>query len=184
MPDDLVTLPHSGLRVPNPDLHVTSAQTMPGSDGWMLNATLRLRTRIVGYVIDKGDGGPTFYQPSGTSFGWRELATYVAACRNPAGAPVSEETVLNVLVDEYTTGRAITAATRGNQTLVRLCTAWDGLTYAKGTAHATRVTTAAHRTRLLTGLADSHTIEPDDWWQMWTGTGWDDLSHPPAPAHA
>lgn len=105
MPDDLVRLPHSGLRVPHIDLHVTAARTLPGTDDEMLNATLRMRTRIVGYLLNEGRGGPTSFQPTGTGFGWRDLHAYVAACRNPAGAPVTEEQVLDLLVDEYRTVR-------------------------------------------------------------------------------
>lgn len=101
MSEELFTLPHSGLRVPHTDLHVTAARSLLGTDGEMLNATLRLKTRVVGYLLNEGRGGATFFQSTGAGFGWRDLEAFVAACRNPAGQPVPEEHVLDLLVDEY-----------------------------------------------------------------------------------
>ena len=179
MTGQLVTLPHSGLRVPHTDLRVTAARTMTGTDGEMLNATLRLRTAVVGYLVNEGLGGPTSFQPTGTGFGWRDLQAYVGACRNPAGEPVLEEHVLDLLVDEYRTTRAITAATRRNQSLLRLCVLLDGLTFRIGEATARPVTTPARLAKLRAELAAAQTLRDGEWWQLWTGQRWEDLTDRP-----
>jgi hypothetical protein len=179
MPEQLVAMPHSGLRVPNTDLHVTSARTMQGTDGEMLNATLRLRDRIVGRLVNEGRGGATFFQSTGTSFGWRDLEAYVAACRTPAGEPVPEEHVLDLLVDEYRTDRDIAASTERNLTPLRLCEVLHGLTFRIGEAIAKPITTPARRRALVTELARSQAVADGEWWQLWTGTGWEDLTDRP-----
>lgn len=181
MSENLVTLPHSGLRVPHTDLHVTSTRSMQGTDGEVLVATLRLHNRIVGYVVNDGFGGPTFFQSSDVSFGWRELEAYVATCRNPAGDPVPEERVLDLLVDEYRTTRDVTTATKRNLTPLRLCALLDGLTSRIGTGHARRVTTSAHRALLSSELTRRQPPGDGEWWQMWAATGWEDLTVRPSP---
>src|SRR5690606_34020105 len=112
---------------------------------------------------------------------WRDLEAFVAACRNPAGEPVLEEHVLDLLVDEHRTTRHISAAARTNRTPLRLCTTWHGLTFRVGTAQATLVTTAAHRDRLRAELAHQQPPGDAQWWQLWPGeSGWEDLTPRPA----
>lgn len=183
MPDQLVALPHSGLRVPHTDLHVTAARTMPGTDGDMLNATLRQGSRIIGHLINEGRGGPTFFQPCTPGFGWRELAAFVAACRNPADEPVTEETVLDLLAEEYRTTRDIAAAARDGHVALRQCVLHDGLTYRTGSGRSRPLTTPAVRAKLCAELEHSQPCSDGEWWQHWTGTAWDNLTQPATPDH-
>ncbi|HEY7224661.1 MAG TPA: hypothetical protein VH561_13880 [Micromonosporaceae bacterium] len=181
MAESLVALPHSGLRVPHTDLHVTSARTLPGSDGEMLHAVLRRNGRVVGHLVNEGRGGPTFFQSTGAGFGWRDLEAFVAACRTPAGDQVPDEHVLDVLVDEYRTTRSVTATTKRNLTPLRLCVLLDGLTFRVGHAAAKPITTPERRARLCAELAHAGTVLDGEWWQLWNpGRGWEDLTPRPA----
>jgi hypothetical protein len=184
MSEPLVVLPHTGLRVPHARLRVTSLKTMPTPDGEAFTATLRLDGRIVGHIHNDGNGGATTWSTNGTGFSWRELDAFIAACRTPHGTAPAEEHVLDDLVEEYATSRIVTKHVRANRSPLRLCRLVNGLTYTVGLAAATTVTTPAHRARLVGELAVHSPAEDDEWWQLWTGAAWDDLTQRPTPPEA
>lgn len=179
MSERLVVLPHTGLRVPHTRLSVTSLQTLPTPDGEAFTATLRLGGRIVGHIHNDGNGGATTWSTNGTGFSWRDLDAFVAACRTPAGTEPPEEHVLDDLVEEYATSRIVAKLERANRTPLRLCRLINGITYSVGRAAATKVTTPAHRQRLIGELAVHSPAKDDEWWQLWTGAAWDDLTERP-----
>lgn len=179
MTESLVVLPHTGLRVPHTRLNVTSLKTLPTPDGEAFTATLRLDGRVIGHIHNDGHGGATTWSTNGTSFSWRDLDMFVAACRAPAGTVPLEENVLDELVEEYATTRTVAKHERANRTPLRLCQLIDGVTYGAGEAAATKVTTPAHRQRLITELAAASPAGEDEWWQLWNGAAWEDLTPRP-----
>jgi hypothetical protein len=179
MPDDFTVLPHTGLRVPHTRLRVSSLKTLPTPDGEAFTATLRLQGRIVGWIDNDGRGGPTGFRTNGTSFGWRDLQAYVATCRTAAGRAPSEDTVLDDLVEEYRCQRRVASADRTGHTALRLCEAFNGDVLHVGMATAARITTDAQRQQLIAELAGTP-ITHREWWQLWTGTAWQDLTARPA----
>ncbi|PZG13449.1 hypothetical protein C1I95_23640 [Micromonospora craterilacus] len=121
-----VTLPHSGLRVPHTRIAVTGValphigpdvpQLSPASS---LVAVLSLDGNLAG-VADTDGREPLRYHPVPRSrLGSDQLGEFVAECRR-RGQPVTVDTVLRCLAEEYhLTTQAHRAAAHGN-TLVRL----------------------------------------------------------------
>jgi hypothetical protein len=179
MPEPHIVLPHTGLRMPHTRLTVTSKKTLPTPDGEAFTATLRLDGRIVGHIHNDGWGGPTTWTPTGAGFSWRDLDAFSTECRTQSGTAPMEETVLDDLVEEYATARRVAKHDRAGRTALRLCQLVDGNIYSAAEAAATRVTTAAHRQRLIGELAAALPADEDQWWQLWTGHAWDDLTDRP-----
>jgi hypothetical protein len=179
MPVTLHVLPHTGLQVPHTRLRVSSLKTLPTPDGEAFAATLRLQDRIVGSIDNEGYGGPTAFHTNATGFSWLDLEAYVAACRTESGRPPTEEIVLDDLVEEYRCARRVAKAHRAGHTALRLCEAFDGDIFHVGVATSARITTDAQRQRLITELAATPTTG-GEWWQLWTGTAWEDLTPRPA----
>ena len=184
---DLVTLPHTGIRVPDPRLRVSSLRQLPTPDGVAYTATLRLGRTPVGTLHNEGRGGPTSYHPAaGSPFGHRQLADFVAASRTTDGQPLTEEDLLEGLVTEYDNTKHVAAATRAGRSPLRLQAplgAGDGLADVYYTAHRTtaaKVTTPAQRDALVAELRRREVVD-GAWWQLWTGQRWDDLTAPPPP---
>jgi hypothetical protein len=95
---DVVTLPHTGIRVPDPGLRVSSYRELPTPDGVAYTATAYLHRVLVGTIHNGGNGGPTSYFPDSNVFGRRQLADFVAASRTADGQPITEEQLLDELV--------------------------------------------------------------------------------------
>ena len=93
---DLITLPHSGIRVPHDRFRVSRYRELPTADGVAFTATLKLDKTVVGLIQNEGTGGPTHVEP--TDFPDRQLNDYVQACRTAVGQPCSKEYVLDELV--------------------------------------------------------------------------------------
>jgi hypothetical protein len=182
MTEPLIVLPHTGLHVPHTRLRVSSLKRLRTPDGEAFTATLRLDGRIVGHIHNDGNGGATTWTTTGTGFSWRDLDAYVAACRTDAGTATLEEHILDDLVEEYSSTRTVAKADRAGHTALRLCQLINGVTFTVGEATATRVTTPEHRQRLIADLAAKSPAAADEWWQIWNGTAWEDLTpRPTAP---
>jgi hypothetical protein len=181
---DLVTLPHTGIRVPDPKLRVWSYRDLPTPDGVAYTATLRLGRTPVGTIHNEGTGGLTGYHPAaGSPFGHRRLADFVVASRTADGQPISEESLLEELVTEYENSRHVAAATRVGRSPVRLMAPLvdgDHLADVYYTAHRTtaaKVTTPVQRDALVAALRQRAVVD-GGWWQLWTGEQWDNLTAP------
>jgi len=182
----LVMLPHTGIRVPDPILRVSSYRELPTPDGVAYTATVRLHRIGVGTIHNDGNGGPTSYFPDSNVFGHRQLADFVAASRTADGQPISKEQLLDELITEFENAEHVAAATRAGRSPVRLMAplgAGDGLADTYYTAHrdtAAEVTTPAQRDALTAELRRRAVVE-DAWWQLWTGQRWENLTPPPQP---
>jgi hypothetical protein len=183
---ELVTLPHTGIRVPDPTLRVSSLRQLPTPDGVAYTATLRRGGTPVGTIHNDGMGGPTSYHPAaGTPFGPRQLAAFVAASRTANDQPTSEEELLEDLITEYEHAKEVTEATRLGRSPLGLRSPlggdnhFAGLYYTARHATAANVTTTAERTALVAELLRTP-VEPGQWWQLWTGQRWEDLTPPPS----
>jgi hypothetical protein len=94
------TLVHTpDLRLPHDRIAVSSLQQLPTHNGVAFVADLTLDGQFAGRIENDGNGGPTtYYGLNSSPFNWRHLHEYVQACRH-RGQPVSEEFVLDALVD-------------------------------------------------------------------------------------
>jgi hypothetical protein len=183
---DLVTLPHTGIRVPGLGLQVTSLRQLRTPDGVAYTATLRLGPTPVGTIANEGNGGATVYHPTaGSPFDRQQLAAFVAASRTADGQPMPEEQLLEELISEYENVKHVTQATRARRSPVRLMAPiGDRLDAGYATVHRTtaaKIATAAQRAALITDL-QRRQVDEGVWWQLWTGQRWEDLTAPPPPA--
>jgi hypothetical protein len=190
----LVTLPHTGVRVPDANLRVSSLRQLPTPDGVAYTATLRQGSTPVGTIHNEGIGGATSYSPlAGSPFGLRQLVAFVAASRTADGQAISEEELLEDWVTEFEHDKEVTTATRLGRSLLRLRSPlsaadtfhdehFDDVYYTARHATAAKVTTAADRTALVDELRRI-SIEAGQWWQLWTGERWEDLTPPPSHEH-
>jgi hypothetical protein len=183
----LVTLPHTGIRVPDAALHVTSYRELPTPDGVAYTATVRWGTTPVGTLHNEGNGGPTSYWPAaGSTFDPRRLAEFVAASRGADGQPISEEELLEDLITEYENVQHVTAATRAGRSPVRLRAplgVGDGLGevyYIAERRTTAKITTPGQRDALADQLRRVAVVD-GAWWQLWTGQAWEDLTTPTQP---
>lgn len=179
-PTELVTLPHTGLRVPDPSLRITALRQLRTFDGVAFQATLRLGATIVGTVENDGRGGSTMFRPhTPRGYGFDEINAFAAACVDRDGRPASTETVLNELVDEYDTPRIIARDARKGRITVRLMAplSSDGTaTYCTEFGSVGAPSAAAeHHAEIARAVAKARPAQPGEWWQVWTGTAWHDL---------
>jgi hypothetical protein len=180
----LVTLPRTGIRVPDANLRVSSLRQLPTPDGVAYTATLRQGSTPVGTIHNAGDGAGTSHSPlAGPPFGLRQLAAFVAASRAADGQPTSEEELLEDWVTEFEHDKEVTTATRLGRSPLRLRSPlgaadtfhdehFDDAYYTARHATAAKVTTAAARTALVDQLLRIP-IEAGQWWQLWTGERWE-----------
>jgi hypothetical protein len=182
---DLVTLPHTGIQVPDPTLRVSSLRQLPAPDGVAYTATLRQGRTPVGTIHNEGMGGATSYHPAaGSPFGLRQLAAFVAASRTADGQPLSEEQLLEDWITEHEHAKEVAKATRLGRSPLRLRAPLDqqhfpDVIYTARHATAPKVTTAAQRTALIAELRRTP-IGAGQWWQLWTGQRWEELTPPRA----
>lgn len=187
---ELVTLPHTGIQVPDPTLRVSSLRMLPTPDGVAYTATLRQGRAPVGTIHNEGVGGATRFSPTaGSLFGPRELAAVVAASRTGDGKPISEEELLEDWITEFEHDKEVTRAARLGRSPLRLRSPLSAadtfhdphlvdIYYTARHATAAKVTTASDRAALVAELARTP-IEVGQWWQLWTGDRWEDLTPPP-----
>jgi hypothetical protein len=186
---DLVTLPHTSIRVPDANLQVTAYRELPTPDGVAYTATVRLGRIPVGTLHNEGIGGLTSYHPAaGSPFGHRQLAVFVAASATADGQPISEEDLLEELVTEYENATHVAKAVRAGRSPLRLRAplgegdGLDDVYYTAERATTAKVTTPAQRDALVAQLRTTAVID-GAWWQPWTGHTWEDLTAPSQPAH-
>ncbi len=176
-----VTLPHTGLQVPHTDLTVKAIKTLNTDEGMAYNANLYLGTSKVGTVQNEGVGGPTTWCPTALAkFGLADMAAFVAACRDEADQPTTEEFVLASLVDEVLIGKEVRYFEDRDTTPVRIIAAIvNGNDEVVGTyvyemfgapnshIHGRDQLAARHASRHAAGI------------EMWNGDSWERLiSHP------
>lgn len=182
-------LPHTGIRLPDPDLRVTALRGLPTPDGIAYTATLRRGNTPIGTIVNDGTGGATRFQPTpGSPLGRHDLTALVAASRDEHGQPIAEEDLLEALITEYENTRHVADAARFGRSPVRLLapigpgghhTAVYG---AVDRTTAAPVTTPAQRAELIRALHRRRSV-PGGRWQLWDGQRWDDLTPPqPTPA--
>ncbi len=163
------------LRIPHDRVAVSSLQQMPTHNGVAFVADLTLDGRFAGRIENDGNGGPTTYFALNSSpFNWRHLYEYVHACRY-RGQPVSEEFVLDALVDEVDLGQQVRAAAAARTTLVRLL---DEHGY---TLDIQAVRPAPATPSEWPGIVGPLTGRPPRYpagrlWQIWDGTCWQHLT--------
>jgi hypothetical protein len=184
-----VTLPHTGIRVPESNVHVTSLQQIPTPDGVAYTATLQRAGTVVGTIHNDGNGGPTFYHPAcGSPFGARQLAEFAAASRTGDGAPMTEERLLDDLITEFENTQHVAAATRAGRSALRLMGPIGPGEHVAAQYCAMRhdaaakVETPGQRAALVLQLQLRAQAGPGQWWQLWTGQRWDDLTPRPHEA--
>jgi hypothetical protein len=175
----LVPLVHSDIRVPHNRLRVTSLDQMERANGVAFNATLSLDGRTIGAVENDGNGGATWLRSPNNLFGWKAMAAFTDSCRRH-GKPVTEDEILNALIDEYDTDQLIRAATAAGNTLLRLRDT-DGnvlhLIEVPGTQHSIEAVGIALGSHLA-----AHPDTNGAMWQIWTGDNWKTLNPVPATA--
>ena len=183
---DLITLPHTGIRVPNRDLRVTAMRELPTPDGVAYTATLRLDGAPVGTAVNESMGGETNYLPApGSPLGDQQLAVFVAASRGVDGQPLAIDELLDVLT-EYENAKEVAKAVRAGRSPLRLrAPLGEGpeladTYYTARHATAAKVTTPAQRDALVADLRRRGVAE-GTWWQLWTGERWDNPTPPPTP---
>jgi hypothetical protein len=179
---ELITLAHTGLRVAHDRLDITGYRELPTVDGVAFTATLRLDQQPVGLIQNEGVGGATtFYPNASAGFGHRDLDAYAHASRTPGGFRATDDGVLDDLITETLTARRVARSTRTGRSALRLLALLGGEDHLEvGDAEATLVRTPADRDRLIAQLLASGAPKPDEWWQLWTGDHWDDLTPRPA----
>ncbi|GGM90037.1 hypothetical protein ACFFX1_49330 [Dactylosporangium sucinum] len=183
----LVTLPHSGVQVPDAALRVTSLRQLPTRDGVAFQAVLRRGRNRVGTVENEGRGGETSFYPAAPNlFGYAELNAFADACRTASGGPCSTEQLLNELVNEYDTARIVTAdARRGRVTVRLMAPVIEGdpdLYTAEFASVGVPSGTAPNLAEVARVLATTRPAGPRGRWQYWTGAAWQTLPDPAAAA--
>jgi hypothetical protein len=186
----LVALPHTGLRVPHQRLTVTGYRQLPTADGVAFTATLRLDRTIVGTIQNEGMGGPTGFHPGGSpAFGYRDLSAFVAACRTSTDQPASEDEVLDGLVTEFLTAKRIRRAQQAGRCALRLMAplvADDPAAgfYPVAEADAAMPSGPDARAVLAYQILRQSAPAVGEWWQVWTGQRWEDLTERPGHTSA
>ena len=192
----LIPLRHTWLLVPHTSLRVAGHSEIPTADGVAYTAWLTLDGRPIGTAENAGRGGETRFVPGDDpEFGPREMRTFAAACRTPAGGHPSEADVLDELITEAELDRAVTTADRDGGGLLRHVDmlrladepggAWYFITGHLIVDHQTVVDLrGTRRQAVIDGLPADDPPNADRWWQQWVspplGSGhWVDLTPRP-----
>ncbi len=186
LPTRLVTLPHTGLRVPDLDLRVTALRQLATHNGVAFTAQVAFAGATVGTVENDGNGGETFYRAVNSSpFNTRAMTRYARACRVHGRTP-TEQFVLDALVAEFDNVTHVAQATRAGRTALRLVVpvnAGDGHDDVFTTVDLTTapmVTSPEQRGALVADLLRQAPLYDGQRWQLWTGQRWEDLTPPAA----
>jgi hypothetical protein len=185
MPDpavELVTLPHTGIRVPSTSLRITAVRDLASTpDGGAYTATLQMGAIPVGHVHNEGWGGPTTYDTAdGSPFDLDQLAAFVAASRDANNEPLTEDGLLEELVTEYEGAAHVAEATRLGRSAIRLqepLGEGDGLAGYFVTAErgiVPPIVTPVDRDELTCSLQRRDVLDGSRW-QLWTGQRWEGL---------
>ncbi|MEU7822948.1 hypothetical protein [Catellatospora sp. NPDC049133] len=184
----LHTLPHTGLQVPHTDLKATSLRELNTSRGVACVSTLRLGSRIVGTIEDRGVGGETMFEPKDMrTFGYDEINAFATACRHH-GETCSTEHVLNELVEEYDHQRKLNKFLKaGRQFVMRELSELNRfpgdrptVTAYYSAANAPAPSTAALHLEAVRWVEKQIPLQPGQelqWWNAVSGTWCHLLSH-------
>ena len=161
------------MQVPHGRLRLAAVQHRPTRHGWAFTGELTLYGVRVGTLThDTTDSGTDQYT---AAFEARrhDVLAYLSGC-SFTGAPVSMQRLMHALADEYYLDAAVTQATAGGGTEVRLVD-------AAGHTRALRLLIPAPRdySELLQCardlVTDAPPVEAGQSWQVWTGTCWTPL---------
>ncbi|GLL03735.1 hypothetical protein [Dactylosporangium matsuzakiense] len=181
----LVTLPHTGIRVPDPALHVSAYEEFPMPEPLAYTATLQWGPTPAGNVQHNSCTGAIMYWSApGTPVNHEQLDAFAAASRTAAGTPLTTDDLIEALISEHQDAAHVAAAVRDGRSPIRLRVPFaygaglDSLYYTAERRTAATVTTPA---ALATLTRDLQRLEVPDgaWWQLWTGQGWEDFTTPP-----
>lgn len=114
----MITLPHTGIQVPHDRLRVTSLRQVDVGRGIAWSAPLRQGRTKLGTINNRGDGGPTMFDPENDN-ARRTVAAYVEQCRTADGQPLDEEDVMDELTAEYEWARDIVRAEKRSGFVLR-----------------------------------------------------------------
>jgi hypothetical protein len=163
-----VALIHTpGMRLPDDRLRIQVEQEWLTATGLAFTATLTLDGAPVASIRDHGDGQGVRFDTADGESGWPGMIEYLRSCRY-RGAPVSQQRLLDALVDERYVTAAVTAARADGQTVVRLVD-HAGRTRVLGPVPPPRNWPA--RQELAHALANAAPNRTGEW-QIWGGNGW------------
>lgn len=165
-----VILTHTGLEVPADHLVVVSCQELALARGVAFKAPVRLGGQIVGTIENHGTGADSHFVPFDfDTVGEQWFRAFVAACRMD-GAPVDAAHVLDWLMDEYDTARAVAAADLTRQRTVARKLAGR---FTLDLAQIRVPRDQADRARVA---AELDSAPGDAVWQLWNGEHWEPLA--------
>ncbi|MFD8387388.1 hypothetical protein ACFV2X_54480 [Streptomyces sp. NPDC059679] len=177
---ELTTLPHTGLEVPHDRYTLADFQQTEMRCGIAYSATVNEGGRCVGVIENQGDGGGTWFYPA-TAADRRAVHEFAATCRMD-GEPLSEERVMDRLIDEHEMAGEVEKCARQRKSLLR---ALDedgqiGVTVAVG---APPVWLTRADSPFLSRIARKlKASDPDvSAWEVWTGDQWAPLNLPAIP---
>jgi len=173
---EFVLLTHTpDMRMPHDRVRVVSLQQMDTHNGVAYTAQLAYDGEVVGTIHNNGNGGATEYHSLNSSpFNWRDLHAFVQQCRR-RGEPVSEEQVLDALVDEFDLDHIVRHATADGATVVRLL---DEHGYQLDMLTVRPAPTSwQQRDRLGRRLQAEHAHPHGVQWVIWSGRTWRYLVH-------
>lgn len=178
---DLIQLPHTGLHVPHTRYTLTDFQQMTTRNGIAYNATVNERDRRVGIIENDGNGGATLFFPA-TGADRRAVHEFAAACRMD-GEPLTEEEVLDRLIDEHETAVDVAKCARRRASLLRGFDK-DEEFVASIVIKVPPVWLDREDSPFLPRIArDLKVSDPEATaWQFWTGDQWKPLTLPAVPA--
>ncbi|WP_150236387.1 hypothetical protein [Nocardiopsis quinghaiensis] len=165
----MITLPHTGMRVPTDRIRVTHLAELPiPTSGVAWTADLCVDSTPLGTLYDHGRGGDTEFSPA-TLAARNLVAGYVDQCRDADGHPLRAATVYDHLADEYETAEFVVSTAQAQRYAVRLFNEWDipQLRTLTLPGDAFPDHGAAHQAARILALSTASARA-----QMWTGDAW------------
>ncbi|MFL1432882.1 MULTISPECIES: hypothetical protein [unclassified Nocardiopsis] len=114
----MITLPHTGMQVPDIRIRVTSLKEVDLGNGIAWSAVVRAGKSKLGTVSNGGRGGPTEFDAA-TDAAQARMAAFVDQCRDRDGAPMDTTDVVETLTEEYEWARDLARAERKGRYVVR-----------------------------------------------------------------
>ncbi len=113
----MITLPHTGLAVPDETIRVTSYQEVVVGCDAAFTATVRRNRTLLGNAVNHGTGGDTRFMAANTE-AHSVFAQFARRCAIEDRTPSMDE-VLDCLAEEYRLSRAVAKADRRGWALAR-----------------------------------------------------------------
>ncbi len=171
----MITLLHTGMRVPTDRIRVTSLAELPmPTSGVAWTADLCVDSTPLGTLYNHGRGGDTEFTPA-TPAARDLVASYVIQCRDADGHPLWPATVYGYLADEYETAEFVTSTAQSQRYGVRLFNEWAIPQLRTFTLPGDAFPNygVAHQAARTLALSTASTCA-----QLWTGDVWTQV-HPP-----